>query len=76
VASAPTLPLPPGAPPASVGVPASPSDAAPQPPPAAQQKKPGGVIRKFLSIFKGKDSSSPKKAEPAPPADKPESKGE
>jgi hypothetical protein len=47
----------------------------PQPPPPPQ-KKPGGVIRKFLSIFRGKDSSSPQKTEPAPPPRKPETKGE
>jgi len=75
VASAPTLPLPPGAPPASVGVPASPAEQVPAPPPPPQ-KKPGGVIRKFLSIFKGKDSSPPQKTEPPPPSGKPETKGE
>jgi len=75
VASAPTLPLPPGAPPASVGVPASAAEQVPPPPPPPQ-KKPGGVIRKFLSIFKGKDSLPPKETEPAPPPGKPETKGE
>jgi penicillin-binding protein 1B len=75
VASAPTLPLPPGAPPASVGVPGSPEEQVLQPPPPPQ-KKPGGVIRKFLSIFKGKESSPPKKTEPAPPPAKPETKGD
>ncbi|MBZ5542457.1 MAG: PBP1A family penicillin-binding protein [Acidobacteriia bacterium] len=74
VASAPTLPLPPGAPPASLGGQTSPAEQVPQPPPPPQ-KKPGGVIRKFLSIFKGKDSSSPKPTEPAPPPRKPEQKG-
>ena len=73
VASAPTLPLPPGAPPASLGGQTPATQQAPQSPPA-QQKKQGGVIRKFLSIFKGKDVSPPK--EPEPPPRKPEQKGE
>ena len=75
VASAPTLPLPPGAPPASLGVQTPPAEQVLQPPPPPQ-KKPGGVFRKFLSIFKGKDSSPPKQPEPAPPPRKPEAKGE
>ena len=60
----PTLPLPPGAPPRSVGAPSAPA-ATPPPPPKKQ-----GIVGKFLSIFKGKDKSPktetppPKKAEP------------
>jgi penicillin-binding protein 1B len=73
VASAPALPLPPGAPPASVGGQTAPTQQVPQPPPP-QQRKQGGVIRKFLSIFKGKDVSPPKETEPPPR--KPEQKGE
>jgi len=63
------LPLPPGAPPPSVGGASAPPPTAQaeQPPPA---KKQGGVVRKFLSIFKGGDSAPkaqtppPKKADP------------
>ena len=65
----PPLPLPPGAPPPSVGGANAPPAAAQteQPTPA---KKKGGIVRKFLSIFKGGDSEPkaqtppPKKADP------------
>jgi penicillin-binding protein 1B len=63
------LPLPAGAPPPSIG-------AASSPPVAVQterppEKKPGGLVRKFLSIFKGKDSKPP----PQPPPRKAEPQG-
>jgi len=61
------LPLPAGAPPPSVGA-ASPPPAAVQSEPPPERKKQGGVVRKFLSIFKGKDSAPP----PQPPPKKTE----
>jgi penicillin-binding protein 1B len=61
------LPLPAGAPPPSVGA-ASPLPAAVQSEPPPERKKQGGVVRKFLSIFKGKDSAPP----PQPPPKKTE----
>jgi len=63
------LPLPAGAPPPSVGG-GNPPSASVQTEPLPEKKKQGGVVRKFLSIFKGKDSAPlpqpppPKKAEP------------
>ena len=65
----PSLPLPPGAPPRSAGGPSTPPSALPAPPP---EKKQGGIVRKFLSIFKGKDQA-PKTQ--TPPPKKAESKG-
>ncbi len=61
------LPLPPGAPAPSVGV-AVPSDGS-APGEAAQARRKGGIVRKFLSIFKGKEPSpanqtAPKENEP------------
>ncbi|MBZ5516262.1 MAG: PBP1A family penicillin-binding protein [Acidobacteriia bacterium] len=73
VASAPTLPLPPGAPPASLGVANSQAEQVPQPPPA--QRKSGGLIHKFLSIFKGKEAAPASQPEPPPPPRKAEQKG-
>ncbi len=55
------VPLPPGAPPRSVGGPIAPA-ANPPPPPQAKKK---GIVGKFLSIFKGKDKS-PKTETPPP----------
>jgi len=66
---APSLPLPPGAPPRSIGGPSTPPNTPPAPPP---EKKQGGIVRKFLSIFKGKEKV-PKTQTPPPP--KAESKG-
>jgi penicillin-binding protein 1B len=63
VTSAP-LPLPEGAPPPGEGMSAQPVAEFPEARPA---KKRGGVIRRFLSIFKGGDSDSEKK--PPPPVD-------
>jgi hypothetical protein len=64
-ATSPPLPLPEGAPPPGQGM----SGQAPPAPDEAQPaKKKGGVIRRFLSIFKGGQSNEEKK--PAPPKDK------
>jgi penicillin-binding protein 1B len=67
-AAATPLPLPAGAPPPAVSS-ANPPPATAQTEPPPEKKKQGGVVRKFLSIFKGKDSPPPqppppKKAEP------------
>jgi penicillin-binding protein 1B len=62
-----SLPLPAGAPPRTVGGPVVAPPALPPPPP---EKKEGGIVKKFLSIFKGKEKAPkteappPKKAEP------------
>jgi penicillin-binding protein 1B len=62
VATAPVLPLPPGAPQASIGPPeAHNGEAAVE---APEAKKKGGVIRRFLSIFKGRESPPPAQAQP------------
>ncbi len=67
--NAPALQLPPGSPPPSAGAEPA-ANAAPEPPPV---KKQGGIFHKFLSIFKGKDSTPPS---PPPPPKKSDSKGE
>ena len=62
--TSPPLPLPEGAPPPGQGMN---GQVPPEPPEAQPAKKKGGVIRKFLSIFKGGQSEEEKK--PSPPKD-------
>jgi penicillin-binding protein 1B len=63
-ATAPALPLPEGAPPPAEGMGEQPVPDSPETQPA---KKRSGVVRRFLSIFKGGHSDSEKK--PSPPKD-------
>ncbi|MBI1983273.1 MAG: penicillin-binding protein 1A, partial [Acidobacteria bacterium] len=65
-ATAPPLPLPDGAPPPGEGMSGHPVPDFPEAQPA---KKRGGVIRRFLSIFKGGESGSEEK--PPPPKKEP-----